>query len=93
MLISSQKTLDGARVLREIGRLTATSRWRGVNAGQAVDHQVRALEALVSMAREFEADAIVGIDYAVDTVETCDLGNVRLERVAASGLAVKLARG
>jgi len=43
------------------------------------------------MAREFDADAIIGVDYAFDEVKHGEMLAVQLRRVCATGIAVKLA--
>jgi uncharacterized protein YbjQ (UPF0145 family) len=44
------------------------------------------------MAREFDADAIIGVDYGYDAVKLAELATVELRRVSATGIAVKLAK-
>jgi uncharacterized protein YbjQ (UPF0145 family) len=56
-----------------------------------VDWKALALEKLMRAAEEFEADAIVEVDYAVDDIETPDLA-LPLQRICAKGVAVRLAR-
>ena len=90
MLVSSEMQFSGVRVLREIGRITANSGWQG-KAGDA-NQRACALQRLIEAAKEFDADAIIGVDYAVDGGKALDLADVPVERVQASGIAVKLAR-
>jgi uncharacterized protein YbjQ (UPF0145 family) len=46
---------------------------------------------LIETAREFDADAIIGVDYGYDEVKHGELLAVQLRRVCATGIAVKLA--
>jgi uncharacterized protein YbjQ (UPF0145 family) len=56
----------------------------------AVDaDRLAALRALIREAEEYEADAIVGLDFEVDRVNCADIGGAPLQRVAATGIAVK----
>ena len=95
MRVSSQLEVEGRRIVSEIGRITAASDWRG-GASASESHtescKESALEKLKRLAEEFEADAIVGLDYTVDDVQACDLTPVSMKRVNATGVAVKLAR-
>lgn len=92
MLVSSELQLEGARIVREIGRITAASGWHGAKSSVPETHRSNALDALIQTAKDFEADAIIGINYVVDAAKAVDLSAVPVERIAASGIAVKLAR-
>jgi uncharacterized protein YbjQ (UPF0145 family) len=94
MRISFTDEIEGGRILYPIGRVQAASGWHanGMAPGDK-DWKEAALRELIRTAEDIEADAIVGIDYAVDGVSDTDLATRRLERVTASGGAVKLARG
>ncbi|HEY8578266.1 MAG TPA: heavy metal-binding domain-containing protein [Beijerinckiaceae bacterium] len=91
MRVSSKLQVEGVRIVSEIGRIEAASDWRAGSSSSEESMQ-RALEKLKQLAAEFEADAIVGVDYSVDAVQTCDLAPVPMKRVSVSGVAVKLAR-
>ena len=90
MLVSSEMQFSGVRVLREIGRITANSDWQG-KAGDAAQRE-RALQRLIEAAKEYDADAIIGVDYAIDGGRRIDLADVPVSRVQVSGIAVKLAK-
>ncbi len=90
MLVSSELQVANSRIIREIGRITAASGWQG--AGGGADQREHALKRLIEAAKEFDADAIIGINYAVDGARSVDLAEVPLQRVQVSGIAVKLAR-
>jgi uncharacterized protein YbjQ (UPF0145 family) len=92
MRISFTDEVEGGRVLYSIGRVQAASPWRGAQAeigSDALKHA--ALQALIETAEEVDADAIIGVDYAVDGVQHTDLTALDLRRVSVSGIAVKLA--
>jgi uncharacterized protein YbjQ (UPF0145 family) len=91
MLVSTEMELEGAKVVREIGRISAVSGWHGSNCDCGA-HRSKALEALVMVAKDYEADAIIGLDYSTDGARAVDLAELPIERVAVSGIAVKLAR-
>ena len=89
-----QKTLRISakrEVEAEIGPISAVSAWHGQwTSGDT--YKESALEKLKRLAKEFEADAIIGLNYTIDDVVENDLAPVPLRRVNVSGVAVKLAR-
>jgi hypothetical protein len=89
--VTANRQFEEARIVREIGRIEAASDWRGQTSLEA--QQESALRKLKELAREFEADAIIGLDFEIDDVNTTDLAPLPLHRVNARGVAVKLARG
>ena len=93
MRISFTDDLDDGRILHPIGRVSAASAWRAAGSPEQ-DQYARdaALKALVAAASEYDADAIVGVDFGVDGGSHVDLANVDVKRVTASGIAVRLAR-
>ena len=93
MQISFTNEVEGGREFTPIGRVQAASSWHGAAQPEgAQDHQKAALQALIEMAREFDADAIIGVDYGYDAVKLAELATVELRRVSATGIAVKLAK-
>jgi len=89
--ITASRQVEGGRIVSEIGRIEAASEWGGEGLTEA--RRASALEKLKELAREYEADAIVGLDFSVDDVQATDLAPLPRRRVSASGVAVKLARG
>jgi uncharacterized protein YbjQ (UPF0145 family) len=51
--------------------------------------RLAAVRALIREAEEYEADAIIGLDFEVDSVNCTDIGGAPLQRVAATGIAAK----
>ncbi len=92
MQVSTSLGLQGARVIRKIGRITATSAWHGQNCASQNASRDQALAALIAKAKDFEADAIIGVDFAVDDARVLDLTSIPVERTAATGIAVKIAK-
>jgi uncharacterized protein YbjQ (UPF0145 family) len=93
MRISFTQEIEGGRVLYPIGRIRAASGWRaGAAAMSSDDCKAQALERLIAAASDYEADAIIGVDYEVDGAKIFDLAAVPVERVTATGIAVKLAK-
>jgi uncharacterized protein YbjQ (UPF0145 family) len=88
MRTSVTKEIEGGRVLSAIGKIEAASTWHAAQT-QGHDWRADALRALVRRAEDFDADAIVGLEYEVDGVVPTEFG-VALERVRAKGIAVKL---
>jgi len=89
--VTANRQFEETRIVREIGRIEAASDWRGQSSVEA--QREAALRKLKELAAEFEADAIVGLDFHVDDVKATDLAPLPLSRVQARGVAVKLARG
>ncbi|HYP57385.1 MAG TPA: heavy metal-binding domain-containing protein [Beijerinckia sp.] len=76
-----------------IGKIQAASNWHGPSAAANDDYKAKALRELINAAQEYDADAITGIDYTVERVEAGDTpGSAPLQRICATGVAVKLAR-
>ncbi len=90
MQVSSELRIANGRIISEIGRITATSGWRGGPGDEA--QREAALKRLIEAAKEYDADAIIGLDYSVDGARAVDIGEVPVQRVQVSGIAVKLAR-
>ena len=92
MLISEKDAIEGARVLYPIGRIKAASAWHAVGYSPVSDNwRERVLQDLIRRAEDVDADAIIGVDYKVEPVEGRDERGVELERVCATGIAVRLA--
>jgi hypothetical protein len=92
MQISQSHEIRGRRILSSIGRIEAASPWHAPgNDEGGVDWKARALEKLVHKAEEFEADAIVDVDFAVDDFKA-DPFTAPLKRVSVKGIAVRLAQ-
>jgi hypothetical protein len=92
MRISFTDEITDGRILYSIGRVSAAGSWHAAGTPCARgDWREAALQALIQEASEHDADAIIGVDYAVDGAHLTDLTSIGLERVTASGIAVKLA--
>ena len=92
MLVSEKDAIDGARVLYSIGRIKAASACHAVGYTPVSDDwRSRVLADLIRRAEDVDADAIIAVDYKVEPVETRDDCGVEMERVCATGIAVRLA--
>ncbi len=93
MRISFSDKIDGVKTI-PLGKITAASNWHGAYAASDDDfYKAKALHKLMRAAEEYEADAIVGVDYEVDQVDGGDTpGSAPMKRVCASGVAVKIRR-
>jgi len=92
MLLSRNKALEDGRRYYSIGCIMATSKWRPISvAGVEVD-QLAAVQALIREAQEYDADAIVDLDFQVDGVMRDDIDGAPLQRVAAKGIAVRFSQ-
>jgi hypothetical protein len=92
MLLSRNKALEDGRRYYSIGCIMATSKWRPISVvGVEVD-RLAAVQALIREAQEYDADAIVDLDFQVDGVMRDDIDGAPLQRVAAKGIAVRFSQ-
>lgn len=92
MRISSTKVIEGSRILYAIGEIQAASAWHPehmVPLQQEWREQV--LRDLIRTAEDIDADAIIGLGYRNDVPVRNEETGVNLNRVVATGTAVKLA--
>ncbi len=91
MRISSTKVIQGSRVLYAIGEIQAVSAWHPENASPLQqDWQEQILRDLIRKAEDIDADAIIGVGYRNDAPVRIEETGVNLNRVVATGTAVKL---
>ena len=91
MRISTTDPIKGGHVLYRIGKIKAPSTWHAANGAPRQDEwQELALRELIRRAEDIDADAIIGVDYEIDGVVSVEATGVRLERILATGMAVKL---
>jgi hypothetical protein len=91
MLISNTNQLEDDRRHYSIGRIKASSTWRAGNAPIAEADRLVAIRALIREAEEYGADAIIDFTFEVDGVKRADFDGAPLQRIAATGIAVKFA--
>lgn len=92
MLISEKDAIEGARVVCSLGKIRATTGWHAAGYVPVSNNwRERVLMDLIRRAEDIDADAIIEVDYAVEPVEVRDEGGIALERVCATGIAVRLA--
>jgi hypothetical protein len=92
MQVSRTNELENGCSHYSIGRVKASSGWRAVNAPGGEADREAALRALIREAEEYGADAIIGLDFEVEGVNRVDFDGARLQRVAATGIAVKISQ-
>ncbi len=82
MRIIYDNEIDGVKVV-PIGRIQAASGWHGRRSAVTQDfYKAKALENLVDVAEDCDADAIIEVDYGVDHADDGDLpGAATLQRV------------
>ena len=91
MYVSLLSSLQDGRDYVAIGRVKAMTCWRAVaNPGSEAERET-AIRALQREAEEFGADAVVDVQFAIDGVKDADIDGVTLQRVTASGLAIRFA--
>jgi len=89
--ISFTSTLEGGRVLYNIGKIEAASVWHPENS-EPLQHNWRQLilRELIRRAEDIDADAIIGVDYQSGGILRIEETGVKLKRVVATGIAVKV---
>jgi hypothetical protein len=89
MLLSRSNALEDDRPYYSIGIIKAASKWRPISmAGVEMDH-LTAVQALIREAQEYDADAILSLDFQVDGVVRDEIDGAPLRRVAARGVAIR----
>jgi uncharacterized protein YbjQ (UPF0145 family) len=91
MQFSPANALEGGRAHHAIGRIKACSGWRGADASPAETDRRAAVDALVREAQDYEADAIIGLEFEIEGLKSADVDGAPLQRVAVTGIAVKFA--
>jgi len=94
VLISSTGAIEGGRVLYSIGKIEAASSWHpeGTDPLQSNWREL-ILRDLIHKAEDVDADAIIRLDYKNDGALQIDETGVKLTRIVATGVAVKLSCG
>jgi hypothetical protein len=91
MQVSQTDELEDGRGHYSIGRIQAATAWRAVQAPVSEADRLAAIRALIREAENYDADAIVGLNFEIDDVRRSDLDGTLLQRVLATGVAVKFA--
>ena len=91
MQVSQTNKLEGGRRHYSIGRIKASTTWRAVNAPIAEADRLVAIRALIREAEEYGADSVIDVQFEVEGCKGCEIDGIRLERVTATGLAVRFA--
>ena len=91
MRISSTDVIEGGRVLYAIGKIKAATAWHAANGAPLQDNwRELVLSELIRRAEDIDADAIIGLDYETDGIVSVEGTGVQLQRILATGTAVKL---
>jgi hypothetical protein len=91
VLISSTGAIKGGRVLYTIGKIEAASSWHPEGSTPLQDNwRELILRDLIRKAEDIDADAIIGLDYQNDAPLRSEETGVKLKRIVATGIAVKL---
>jgi uncharacterized protein YbjQ (UPF0145 family) len=91
MRISSTNAIEGGRILYAIGKIKAASAWHAANGAPLQgDWRELALRELIRRAEDIDADAIIGLDYETDGFVPVEETGVHLNRILATGVAVRL---
>jgi uncharacterized protein YbjQ (UPF0145 family) len=94
MIVSSDDRIEGARSLTMLGRIRAATGWHAVGRSRLRDGEWKeaALQQLIRRAEDIDADAIIGLDYVIDGETDPNDTGLKLQRIAATGLAVRIGR-
>ena len=66
--------------------------WRAAGDSRAEVDRQTAIDALRREAEEYGADGVVDVRFELEGCKGCEIDGIRLERVMATGLAVRFAR-
>jgi uncharacterized protein YbjQ (UPF0145 family) len=92
MRISTTDVIEGGRVLYTVGKIKAASVWHAANGAPLQDNwRELVVSELIHKAEDIDADAIIGLDYETDSIVPIEGTGLRLKRILATGVAVKLA--
>ena len=92
MRISSTDVIEGSHVLYTIGKIKAASSWHAANGAPPQDNwRELVVSELIRKAEDIDADAIICLDYETDSIVPIEGTGLRLKRILATGVAVKLA--
>jgi hypothetical protein len=89
MQVSRTNELEGGRAYHSIGRIKVSSGWRAADAHGSETNRLKALRALVSEARELDADAVIGLSLEVEAIDQPDYRDATLRPIATTGIAVR----
>jgi uncharacterized protein YbjQ (UPF0145 family) len=91
MRVSFAAALDDGRRTIAIGRIRATGPWRAAGGPATEADRQTAVDALTREAEDYGADGVVDLQFGVEGCKGCEIDGLRLERVTATGLAVRFA--
>jgi hypothetical protein len=83
MQASRTNELKGGPGYYSIGRIKASSGWRVFGAHDTERDRRATVRAMIREGQEFEADAIVGLDFVIEAVRRSDFDRAPLQRIAA----------
>jgi hypothetical protein len=89
MFVSRNNEIQNGRAHYSIGGIKAFAKWRPAGAAAVEADRLAAVQALILEAEEYEADAIVSLDFETDDVKRDDIDGTPLQRIAAIGIAVR----
>ena len=92
MQVSFAAALDDGRRTVAIGRIRATAPWRAAIGPSLEADRQTAVETLRREAEEYGADAIIDVRFEIEGCKGYDVDGVQLQRVTATGLAVRIAQ-
>ncbi len=92
MQVSFAAALDSGRRTVAIGRIRATAPWRAAIGSSVEADRQTAVEALRREAEDYGADAVIDVRFEIEGCKGYDVNGVQLQRVTATGLAVRFAQ-
>jgi uncharacterized protein YbjQ (UPF0145 family) len=92
MQVSFAAALNDGRRTVAIGRIRATAPWRAAIGPSLEADRQTAVEALRREGEEYGADAVIDVRFEIDDCKGYDVDGVQLQRVTATGLAVRIAQ-
>ena len=90
MKVSTSQEVEIGRPHRSIGRIRVAGHWRGGVLPVTESDRLTLVRALIVEAESYDADAIVALEFDVESVRSAEI-DAPLRRMTATGVAVRYA--
>ena len=91
MKVSTHQEVESGQLHRSIGRIRVAGHWRGAVLPVTESDRLTLVRALIVEAESYDADAIVALEFDVESVRSAEI-DLPLRRVTATCLAVRYAQ-
>lgn len=91
MKVLNANEVDRGRGHQAIGSICAVASWRGAISPITDADRLALVPKLIREAEQYDADAIVELQFDVESVRSADVDAAPLQRVIATGVAIRYA--